>query len=121
MSCVTYGAVFSRTPLKESELAKIDRILTEGATQLGRTRRGRVWEYTGGGVHLDVRIEDVEKVLWDCEDDLLALGLLPESGNYRVAFTAGYCNDEADREIGRLCGAVAEAIGGTIDGPRRCH
>lgn len=121
MSCVSYGAVFSQAPLCELDLLEIDRILAEYAERLIRTRKGRVWQYIRGEVHLDVQVEEVERVLWDCEDDLLSHGLLPEPGYYRVSFTFSRCTDEADREIGRLIGLVAAAVGGLSVGPRRSH
>ena len=121
MSCVSYGAVFSRAPLCEADLAEIDRVLAEHAERLLRTRKGRVWQYIRGGVLLDIQVEEVEQVLWDCEVDLLSLGLLPEPGYYRVSFTVGYCGDEADREISRLIGPVAEAVGGLSIGARRSY
>jgi hypothetical protein len=118
MSCVSYGAVFSRSPEQETELAQIDAIVAGHAQELVRTRKGRVWQYTREGVLLDVSVEQVEKVLWDCEEDLVSLGLLPEPRRYRVAFTARYCGDDADREIKRLMDAVCKAIGGMTIGPQ---
>lgn len=121
MSCVSNGSVFSQSPLCEADLWEIDRILAEQSERLVRTRKGRVWQYIRGDVFLDVQVEEVERVLWDCEEDLLSLGLLPEPGYYRVSFICGLCTDEADREIGRLIGLVAEAVGGLSLGPRRSH
>jgi hypothetical protein len=63
MSCVSYGAVFSRSPEQETALGQIDAILAEHAQELVRTRKGRVWQYTREGVLLDVSVEQVEKVL----------------------------------------------------------
>ena len=120
MSCISYGAVFSSSPEHEADLAQIDVILAEHAQELIRTRKGRVWRYKAGSVWLDVCVELVEKVLWDCEDDLLSLNLLPEPGHYRVGFWAGYCSEDADREIKALIDAVATAIGGTPTGPHHC-
>jgi hypothetical protein len=121
MSCISYGAVFGRAPLCEADLAEIDRVLAEHAERLVRTRKGRVWKYIRGDVVLGVQVEEVERVLWDCEDDLLSLGLLPELACYRVSFIVGYCGDEADGEIRRLIGPVDEAVGGVSIGPRRSH
>lgn len=121
MSCISHGAVFSSSPEHEADLAQIDVILAERAQQLTRTRKGRVWKYEAGGVLLAVRVELVEKVLVDCEDDLLSLGLLPEPGHYRVGFWAGHCSEDADREIKALIDAVAVAIGGTPTGPHHCY
>ena len=65
-------------------------------------------------------VEDVERVLWDCEDELLSLGLLPEPGHFRVSFVAGHCGADADREIDELCAAVAAAVDGVGTGARHC-
>lgn len=97
MSMISLGAIFSRTPLKEADLAEIDRVLAARTSNLVRTRKGRVWEFINGSVVLDVRGESVQSVLWDRESDLLSLGLLPDPGCFRVSITAGYRSDEIDR------------------------
>lgn len=118
MSMISLGAIFSRTPLKEADLAEIDRVLAARTSNLVRTRKGRVWEFINGSVVLDVRGESVQSVLWDRESDLLSLGLLPDPGCFRVSITAGYRSDEIDRGISQLCESIAAATGGVRIGPR---
>jgi hypothetical protein len=121
MSAISVGSVYSQTPLAEADLVEIDRALAERAERLTRTRKGRVWEYVSDGVSLDVRVDDLERVLWDSEDDLVSLGLQQEPGRYRVSFIASHCGADANREIDRLCAAVASAIGGVSTGSQQCH
>lgn len=118
MSMISHGAVFRQAPLKETDLVEIDSALAAQASNLVRTRKGRVWEFINGNVVLDVRVEDVQSVLWDCESDLHSLGLFPDPGCFRVSITAGYRSDEIDREIDQLCKSIAAVIGGVRIGPR---
>ena len=121
MSAISAGSVYSQAPLAEIDLVEIDLALADQAERLTRTRKGRVWQYSRGGVVLDVRVQDLDQVLWDCEDELLSLGLLPEPGRYRVLFVSGLCRADADREIDRLCAAVASAVGGVTAGSQHCY
>ena len=119
MSWITYGSVFKRGPLSDSHFAEIDDLLAKHADELVRTRKGRVWRYSRRQVFIDVQIEPLNDVLWDCEDDVQEAGLLPEADDTRVQLTAPGRTDEAFREIEQLLGLIANTVDGVAFGPRR--
>ena len=95
-------------------------MLASHADELIRTRKGRVWRLSKRGVSFDIQVEPLDTVLWDCEDDVLETGLLPEVDDCRVQLTAPGRSDEVFEEIARLLGLIATAIDGVHFGPRRC-
>jgi hypothetical protein len=121
MSCISNGSIFGDGAFEEADLVAIDLILTERATDLKRTRKGRVWYYRRGDVYLDVRVEKVADVLFDCEDDLVDLELLPKPEQERLLISAPRCGDAEDAEIAELLRRIANEVGGRSIGPRRSH
>lgn len=62
-------------------------------------------------------MEWTEDVLWDCEDELLELGLLPEYAPFRVVLCAG-CNAREDYELlRRLSGDLVSLLDGISTEP----
>ena len=121
MSCISQGSIFSLGSIDETDLAKIDLVLAERPTELQRTRKGRDWHYRRGEVRLDVRVEELADVLFDCEEDLLELELLPEPEQERLFIWAPRCGDAEDAEIGELLRRITDAVGGRSTGSRRSH
>jgi hypothetical protein len=64
------------------------------------------------GRPVSMHVERTEEVLWDCEDQLLDLGLLPEDVPSRIVLCAG-CNKFEDKELLRRLGAD---LAGLVDG-----
>jgi hypothetical protein len=82
------SVVYSRRKLDDETLDAIDDCLAGIATPLLRTHKGRTWDCAIHERWMHVRIEVTEDVLWDCEDELLDLGLLPEGAPFRIVFAA---------------------------------
>ncbi len=121
MSTITGGSVYSRSPLKEEDLVTIDRVLDLRSESLTRTRKGRVWEFNSRGVRIGVSVQELPDVLWECEDELLDVGLLPEPGHYRVAFLSRNRGSDVDELIDLLLREVADAICGVGTGRLHYH
>lgn len=79
------------------------------------TRRGRVWSVWKGGnpYYVDVLLTDA--ILWDCEDELLELELLPEDVPVRVIVAAG-CNEPVDYAVCRRLLDLAAGLGDGVVG-----
>src|SRR5262245_24446681 len=82
------AAVYARQALDDAMLDTLDAVLAAGSDSLQRTRKGRVWDGTVNGRRIQVAVEETANVLWDCEEDLLSLGLLPDDAPFRVLITA---------------------------------
>ena len=106
------SAVYGRGALDGATLDAIDGVLAGASDSLQRTRKSRVWDCQIGGRPIHVAIEETLHVLWDCEDDLLRLGLLPGDAPFRVLLAAA-CDAVEDRGIiASLVKQVSESING---------
>lgn len=113
------SAIFGRGALTEGRLADIDALLAAKASEIARTRKGCAWDVWIAGRPVHVRVENTEDVLWDCEDDLLEAGLLPDDAPFRVVLSAGV-NDPVDYEVLReLAGSLAAILGGPSSEPTK--
>jgi hypothetical protein len=113
------SAVFGRGALTEGRLADIDALLAAKASRVSRTRKGRVWDVQIAGRPVHVSVENTEDVLWDCEDELLEAGLLPEDAPFRVVLSAGV-NDAIDYDVLRdLANDLAVILGGPSSEPTK--
>jgi hypothetical protein len=92
------SAVYGRRALDDAILDEIDAVLASASESVQGTRKGRVWDCWIGGRTIHVAVEETLNVLWDCEDDLLRLGLLPDDAPFRVVLTAA-CNAAEDRAV----------------------
>lgn len=120
MSKISIGYVFSKTPLKERDLAAVNQILSQHTVGLNRSRKGRHWTCSIRNVVLTIDVEAVDDILFDCEDDLLDCGLLPEPGICCISLVAP-ADVEAHREINDLCFALAKEIDGITKGAYFSH
>jgi hypothetical protein len=112
-------AIYSRRKLEPAILDSIDAALAAISSPLERTRKGRVWECWIDGRPVSVSIENSENALWDCEDDLLGLGLLADDAPFRVVLAAG-CNDERDyRILNSISGEISLIVEGVVVGPTK--
>ena len=106
-------AVYGRGAIDEPLLQSIDRVLDEVASDLRRTRKGRVWDAHIEGLWVHVQAKPSSDWLWDCEDDLLAWGETDETLPTRVVLDVGV-NDPAARGVLRN---VARRLSAVLGGP----
>jgi hypothetical protein len=106
------SVVYARRDLDSEILDAIDEVLGAKSESLRRTRKGRVWDCQIGGRPIHVAIEETSERFWDCEDDLLRLGLKPSDAPFRVVLTAA-CHEAEDREIiASLVQKVSQSVNG---------
>ena len=112
-------AIFGRGALTESRLVDIDKLLASKSTVLVRTRKGKVWDVEIDERPVHVQIENTEDVLWDCEDELLDAGLLPEDAPFQVVLSAGL-NSRVDYDMLKVLSMeLAILIGGSATEPTK--
>ncbi len=112
-------AVYARCELTEGLLDKMASYLADASRPQVRLPRGREWSIWVLGRPVSVRVERTQDVLWDCEDELLELGLLPETAPFRVVLCAG-CNSHEDYELlRRLSADLAWLLDGTPTEPTK--
>ena len=121
MSCITTGTIYFDKPVSDRELEAVHEVLAETAEELHRSRGGTHWQYQRSPIFILIWVQDVDEWLFDCEEDLEALGLLPEDGMTRIFMNAGPCGEEQWDEVDRLLNGIAGAIGGHMAGPQRLH
>ncbi len=111
--------VYARRSLDDATLDSLDDILAEISAPLQRTHKGRKWDCRIDGRPIDVRIEETAQVLWDCEDELLELGLLPDEAPFRVVLAAHCRADEDRRIIDLLASRISHVVNGISIAPER--
>lgn len=114
-------AVFGRIAFVETVLHEIDYVFTTAASEIRRTRKGRVWDvwilerliY----VSVETRRDAIENEDW--HDEMLALDLMPEVVTVIVSLSAG-CNDPVDYELLRALGlSIASVVNGVVSEPSK--
>jgi hypothetical protein len=110
-------SVYVRRPLSGEPLVELDAYLAGCAERVERTRKGRHWSAWISGRPVAVRVERTEEVLWDCEDDLLELGLLPEDAPFRVVVCAGLDSPEDRAILHRLAQGLSALLDGQATAP----
>ncbi len=112
-------SVYARRELTEGLLDRIASYLADASRPQVWLPQGREWFIWVFGRPVSVRVERTEVVLWDCEDELLELGLLPESAPFRVILCAG-CNSYEDDELLRwVSGGLASMLDGIPTEPTK--
>lgn len=91
-------AVYARCKLTGDHLLQVDTLLSKLAGKIERTRKGRVWDVWIDDCPIHVCVEITDEVLWDCEDELLELDMLPDDAPFRVVLSAGL-NGREDYDI----------------------
>src|ERR1044072_8637445 len=92
------SAVYLQTQLEDEVTDVINSHLASVAGKIQQTRKGRVWSIWINDRPIYISLEQTAKVLWDCEDELSQLKLLPEDVPSRIALSAG-CNTPDDYAI----------------------
>ncbi len=111
--------VYARCELTEGLLDTIASYLADASRPRGGLPRGREWYIRVFGRPVSVQVERTEDVLWDCQDELLELGLLPEYAPFRVVLCAG-CNSYEDYELlRRLSGDLVSLLDGIPTEPTK--
>ena len=112
-------AVYARCLLTDARLDRIAAYLADVSRPQVAPCGGREWSISVLGRPVTVRVERTEDVLWDCEDELLELGLLPEYAPFRVVLCAG-CKSFEDYELlRRLSEDLAPILDGIVTLPSK--
>jgi hypothetical protein len=112
-------AVFLSKPFGPDALDTIDAILERNAERIDRTRKGRHWGLVIGNMIYTVHASKTEEQLWDHEDTLLQLELLPEDAPLYVGIGAPLNTDEAFQIITAIAEQLCDALGGRKTEPWR--
>lgn len=111
--------VYARCELTDPILGKIAAYLSDVTRPQIPQPRGRSWSIWVFGRPVYLRAERTEDCLWDCEDELLDLGLLPEDAPMQVVLCAG-CNSHEDYELlRRLSRDLARILDGVPTEPSK--
>src|SRR5262245_11000067 len=105
-------AVYGRRALNNAILDTIDEVLAGSSDSLQQTRNGGVWDCIIGDRVIHVAVEETLNVLWDCEDDLLRLGLLPDEVPFRVVIAAPCHAAEDHAIIASLARQISKSVNG---------
>jgi hypothetical protein len=115
--------VYLKDEISDHLLERVEGILTALSTSIERTRKRREWALwiAVEGVRDDrpfhVHVWNTEERLWECEDDLEALGVGASELPTCIEISAG-CNRREDREaLARVLDAIAGPLGGVATNP----
>ncbi len=64
-------------------------------------------------------VELTEDVLWDCEEELLGLDLLPDDAPFRVLLSAGMNEQDDYRLLRELASQIAQCVNGVSTEPEK--
>ncbi len=112
----TRAAYFFR-PIDDEMLETLDRLLSEHADDIVRTRRGRVFDVLIDKMIFHVALEETASVLHDCEDQLLEFGLLPEDVPCRVVISSPTGAPAGYAILRSLSSSIVGVLGGRTSEP----
>jgi hypothetical protein len=110
-------AVYLPGEVDDECLEALDRLLTDLADEVVRTRRGQVFELSIDRQLFHLAVQATDETLHDCEDSLLAVDLLPEDAPYRIVISAPTTTPAADAILRSLSTAIVGLLGGRATEP----
>ena len=110
-------AIYLLEPMDDQRLQALDRKLSELADDVARTRRGRVFDLTIDRGVFHLAVQATADVLYDCEDELLSFGLLPEDAPARIVISAPLNAPASHAILRSLSSAIVALLGGRATEP----
>ncbi len=112
-------AVYARCMLTDNHLLQIDTLLGKLAGTINRTRKSRIWDAWIENRHFHVCVEITDDVLWDCEDELLKLDMLPDDAPFRISLSAGVTGRKDYDMLRHLAYQIAPLVNGIPTEPEK--
>lgn len=109
MSSIAVSLIFLRNDFTDHDSGRVHQILHSHCDDVRDTRKGRHWElyWREQAVGLTVHVHRTEEYLYDCEDELLDLDLLPEDAPECVSLVTNRGTEEdlslCDLVTRRIC------------------
>lgn len=116
MSIIAVSTVFLKKTYGLDEMIFIEEILMKLCDEVRGTRKGRYWEAVKNNHLFCVDVRETESRLYDCEDDLLDVNLLPEDAPEAISIVSRLGRKEDLHFVSVVSKEISTALKGITTG-----
>lgn len=118
MSKIVMSAIFLQKFCSDDEASKIDELLNQLSDEVKSTRKCRFWEVTKDNRLYNIDVRATIEKLYDVEDELLNLNMLPEDAPETILIVSFLGGKEDFKFVSSVTEKISAVLNGVSSGAK---